>query len=93
MRETTIDSGYLKRIGMVGDYEQVELNCEICDREQFETILKKGKVGRTGEYGPINIVQCSHCGHVMLNPRFEKRFYLDFYRNVYKNNVGFFSYQ
>lgn len=89
MEQTPIDAAYLQAIGMSGDYKQTEANCEICGRYDFEPILKKGKIGKAGEYGPINIVQCRHCGHVMTNPRFEKKFYVDFYKTFYKDNVSY----
>jgi|GEM_PF-1500017 len=90
MESTDIDSDYLKQIGMTGrSYKQVHLRCEICDRDDFEPLLNKGKIGKTGQYGPINIRQCRHCGHVMMNPRFEKQFYADYYRDFYKDNVAY----
>lgn len=90
MKTLGIDAEYLKRIGMDGrNYQQVELDCEICGRRDFELVLKKGKIGKTGQYGPINITQCRHCGHVMINPRFEKQFYVDYYKDFYKDNVAY----
>jgi SAM-dependent methyltransferase len=90
--ESALDQAYLAAIGMTGkDYKQVMLDCEICGRRDFEPVLNKGKIGRAGEYGPINITQCRHCGHVMMNPRFEKQFYVDYYREHYKDNVAFHS--
>ena len=92
MEGPIVDQEYLEKIGMTGRaYRQVSLACEICDRRDFEPLLKKGKIGRAGEYGPINITQCRHCGHVMMNPRFEKQFYVDYYREHYKDNVAFHS--
>lgn len=90
MEATDIDSDYLQRIGMAGrSYKKVYLTCEICDRDEFVPLLNKGKIGKTGQYGPINIRQCRHCGHVMMNPRFEKQFYADYYRDFYKDNVAY----
>lgn len=90
MECTDIDSDYLQRIGMSGrSYKQVSLACEICHRDEFVPLLSKGKIGKTGQYGPINIRQCRHCGHVMMNPRFEKQFYVDYYRDFYKDNVAY----
>jgi len=90
MKTLGIDAEYLRQIGMDGrDYEQIDLNCEICGRHDFEPILHKGKIGKTGQYGPINITQCRHCGHVMMNPRFEKQFYVDYYKEFYKDNVAY----
>ncbi len=91
MQETKIDDEYLKLIGMDGKtYKQFDLDCEVCSRHEFEKILGKGRIGRVGEYGPINIMQCSYCGHVMINPRYESQFYIDYYRDHYKN-VGNFG--
>ena len=87
MNTNAINTDYLRKIGMDGDYKQVYLDCEVCGRDSFEPLMNKGKVGQPGQYGPISIVQCGHCGHVMVNPRFESRFYVDFYRDFYKENV------
>lgn len=90
MKSTDIDVEYLNRIGMHGrTYKQNHLPCEICGQDDFEKVLSKGKIGKTGEYGPINICQCRRCGHVMMNPRFEKQFYVDYYRDFYKDNVEY----
>ena len=90
MDNEKINIEYLKSIGMdQAVYKQINLDCEICERDDFTPILCKGKIGKTGQYGPINIVQCNHCGHVMVNPRFEKQFYIDFYKEFYKDNVAY----
>lgn len=89
-RNEMADDGYLKVIGMEGKrYEQKFITCEICGGEDFEQILNKGRIGRVGEYGPVNVVQCRRCGHVMLNPRYEPQFYVDYYREVYKRIGNF----
>lgn len=87
-----IDADYLAKIGL-GDrtYKRLDLDCEICGRHDYEKILNKGRIGRTGEYGPVSIVQCRHCGHVMMNPRYEAQFYKDYYAEVYKNVVANFG--
>jgi len=85
VRITEIDDEYLQLIGMNNkQYKQIELNCEVCGKNNFEKILSKGRVGKVGEYGPINIMQCTHCGHVMINPRYEPQFYIDYYKDHYK---------
>lgn len=90
IRESEIQDEYLNLIGMSGKkYTQYELNCEVCDRHDFVKILDKGRIGKVGEYGPINIMQCNHCGHVMINPRYESQFYIDYYRDRYKDIGNF----
>lgn len=90
MKEEFIKDGYLELIGMSGKrYRQVELDCEICGRFTFELILDKGRIGLPGQYGPVSIMQCRHCGHVMLNPRYEPQFYIDYYREIYKKIGNF----
>lgn len=65
------------------------LPCEICGKTSFVDILNKGKIGKTGEYGPLSIQQCDNCGHVMANPRFDKQYYIDYYTSHYKDNVEY----
>jgi SAM-dependent methyltransferase len=90
MQESEINEEYLRLIGMEGkNYKQVFLDCEICEKNDFEKILDKGRIGKVGEYGPVNIVQCRFCGHVMLNPRYESQFYVDYYKEVYKEIGNF----
>ena len=72
-------------------YKKIELDCEICERSEFKQILSKGRIGRSGEYGPISIRQCRHCGHVMMNPRYEDQFYIDYYNNYYRDSVANFG--
>ena len=82
---------YLKLIRMSdGHYKQIEIDCEICNRHDFELMLDKGRIGYHGQYGPISVMQCRYCGHVMLNPRYEPQFYIDYYQKVYKD-VGNFG--
>ena len=86
-----INDAYLRFIGMDGKkYKSISLDCEICGRNNFELIMNKGKIGHKGEYGPVSIVQCRYCGHVMMNPRFEAQFYIDYYKEFYKD-IGAFG--
>ena len=88
MKAEEVNIEYLKNIGMgQNDYQQIYLNCEICERNEFVPVLRKGKIGKPGQYGLISIVQCDYCGHVMVNPRFEKQFYVDYYKKFYKEHV------
>ena len=41
-----------------------KISCEICSYKNYTLIQSKGKVGKFGEYGNLNIVQCQKCGHV-----------------------------
>ena len=56
-----------------------KVSCEICSYKNYTVIQSKGKVGKFGEYGNLNIVQCQKCGHVFQ----EKK------RNIEKNKKFF----
>jgi len=43
-----------------------------------------GRIGSPGEYGPLPVQACVRCGLVMVNPRYERRFYRDYYRTCYR---------
>ena len=59
-----------------------EISCEICSCKKNSLIQSKGKVGKFGEYGKLNIIQCLKCGHVFQ----EKK------RSVEKNEKFFKRY-
>ncbi len=56
-----------------------ENNCEICSYEINKIIFNKGKVGKFGQYGNLNIIQCQKCGHI----------YQDKKRDLHDNNEFF----
>lgn len=56
-----------------------KVSCEICFSKNYSLIQSKGKVGKFGQYGNLNIVQCQRCGHVFQ----EKK------RNIEKNEEFF----
>ncbi len=76
---------YLEIIGMNGRYRPRTIPCEICDSRRFSLLQSKGRVGGPGVYGPLPVRVCGRCGFVMINPRYERRFYIDYYRKTYRH--------
>jgi len=73
-----------KELVMKDNYAKHLIRCEICDSEKFEVILSIGRTGGTGMYGELPVKGCERCGFVMVNPRYEKQYYIDYYREAYR---------
>ena len=56
-----------------------KVSCEICSSKNYSLIQSKGKVGKFGQYGDLNIIQCQKCGHVFQEEK----------RNIEKNKKFF----
>ena len=78
---------YLGHIGIENDnYKHEMVKCEICDSKEFTIIRDVISLGKN-TYGKLPIQACDKCGHIMQNPRFERRFYQDFYRIYYRQMI------
>lgn len=77
-------SEHLKAIGVSRRYRLRDVPCEICGGTRFALLQSKGRIGEPGVYGDLPIQGCRRCGFVMINPRYERRFYQDYYRNAYR---------
>jgi len=75
---------YFKSIGMTSDYKLSSIPCEVCDGKDFIDVLKKARIGGSGVYGDLPVKGCKRCGYIMINPRYEKQFYIDYYRRAYR---------
>ena len=63
--------------------------CEICNSKLFSQFQNYGKVGLTTEYGKISIRICLNCSFIMINPRYTKKFYVNYYKKKYgKKSLG-----
>jgi SAM-dependent methyltransferase len=58
--------------------------CEICDSTDLLPFQRYGRTAEPGTYGEMPVTICGRCGFKMQNPRFEDRFYLDYYSELYR---------
>lgn len=75
---------HLKTIGINGTYRLRLVPCEICGGRRFGLLQALGRIGTPGTYGPLPVRACGRCGFVMINPRYERRFYVEYYRRLYR---------
>ena len=75
---------HLKAIGMNGAYRLRLAACEVCGGRRFSLLQASGRIGTPGVYGPLPVRACGRCGFVMINPRYERRFYAEYYRTLYR---------
>ena len=75
---------YLDAIGITADYRKAMKPCEVCDGETFKLIQRRGRIAEAGVYGDLPIHACDRCGYAMQNPRYEDRFYQDYYERLYR---------
>ena len=60
------------------NYEFEKIVCNICKDDNCSKISSKGQFGF-----PTNVVLCKNCSLMYLNPRWNEKSYIDFYRNEY----------
>ncbi|MFC5474496.1 class I SAM-dependent methyltransferase [Paraherbaspirillum soli] len=77
---------YLRAVGMERDYTVVAHPCDLCGDSSFRSLVTEVDIGR-GQRWELPVVMCNSCGFVMQNPRFESRFYEDYYRKYYRVNL------
>ena len=75
---------HLDAIGMAADYRKTMKPCEVCDGETFKLIQQRGRIAEAGVYGDMPIYACQRCGYKMQNPRYEDKFYHDYYERLYR---------
>lgn len=75
---------HLQAIGMRGRYAVQDIPCEVCGGTEFVVLRSRGRVGEAGVYGDLPVAGCHRCGYVMVNPRYEARFYEEYYRSAYR---------
>tara|TARA_B100001093_G_scaffold463795_1_gene480142 strand:- start:2187 stop:3116 length:930 start_codon:yes stop_codon:yes gene_type:complete len=75
---------YLNKIGMNGNYSASKIPCEICSSEE-NTIIRENVSLGNNEYTKLPVVSCNNCGYIFQNPRFNEKFYDDFYSNKYRD--------
>jgi SAM-dependent methyltransferase len=77
---------YLDHIGMGYEYRSEFISCEICGEQEYTVIRETIDIGK-GVYGKFPVVACNTCGLLYQNPRFEKKFYDDYYSKYYRKVV------
>jgi 2-polyprenyl-3-methyl-5-hydroxy-6-metoxy-1,4-benzoquinol methylase len=74
---------YPSAVGLDGDFAPSLHPCDVCGATAFRTLVSEVDIG-SGRFWPLPIMQCSRCGFVMQNPRFERRFYEEYYNKYYR---------
>ena len=77
---------YLKHIQMETHYIVSDINCEICNCKENTVIRENISLGKD-LIGKLPVVACNNCGFLYQNPRFEEKFYEDFYSKNYRNVI------
>lgn len=75
---------HLEAIRIGRDYAKVMIPCEVCGGTHFSPLQTHGRIAEAGVYGMLNVVICDDCGFKMTNPRYEDRFYRDYYERLYR---------
>ena len=58
--------------------------CEICHSHNTKHFHARGRSEEPGTYGNVPVRVCNHCGHLMINPRYEDGFYKEYYELMYR---------
>lgn len=76
---------------MTSDYSKLQAQfrreikpCDLCGCADYDVLQKRGRVGKAGVYGDLQITICHQCGLKMQNPRFENAFYEAYYEKMYR---------
>lgn len=77
-------SEHLETIGLNRQYSKLMRPCEITNSTDFVLFQEYGRVGEPGVYGQMPVYICKTSGFKMLNPRYEDRFYKDYYEELYR---------
>jgi 2-polyprenyl-3-methyl-5-hydroxy-6-metoxy-1,4-benzoquinol methylase len=77
-------SKYLKFLKIKTKYIPKLRKCEICNSKNTK-ILQKKISWNNNKFGVLPVHCCLKCGFVFQNPRFSKKFYLEYYQNLYRN--------
>ena len=75
---------HLEAIRIGRDYKKVMIPCEVCGGSHFSPLQTHGRIAEAGVYGTLNVMICDGCGFKMTNPRYEDRFYQDYYERLYR---------
>lgn len=75
---------HLDAISIGKTYRTKMIPCEACGHSGFEALQSRGRIAEAGTYGDLRVVVCNSCGFKLINPRYEDRFYQDYYERLYR---------
>ena len=82
MNKTKIKK-YLNYLNVKKFHKMKFFRCEICNEKKTKLIQKKIS-WNNNNCGELPIHACVSCGFVFQNPRFDKEFYMNYYKNSYR---------
>ena len=83
MNQNEIDK-YLDFLKFKKSYKPSLKPCEICGSDNTKIFIKKISWNNK-KYGVLPIHCCNNCGMVFQNPRFNKNFYFNYYKKIYRD--------
>ena len=75
---------YLDYLKVKTKYKPSLKKCEICNSKKTK-ILQRKISWNNKKFGVLPVHCCLKCGFVFQNPRFSKNFYLEYYKNRYRD--------
>ena len=75
---------YLDYLKVKTKYKPSLKKCEICNSKKTK-ILQRKISWNNNKFGVLPVHCCLKCGFVFQNPSFSKNFYLEYYKNRYRN--------
>lgn len=86
MRKEKIKKNYLKYLGIKKKYLYKYINCEICSSKNLK-VLRTKISWNNNKFGILPVCCCLNCGFIFQNPRFEEKFYKNFYSDYYRKKI------
>ena len=83
MNKTEIKK-YLKYLNFDKFYPVTYKKCEICNSKKTKLIQRKIS-WNNNKFGILPVHVCTNCGFVFQNPRFSKKFYMEYYKKAYRD--------
>lgn len=77
---------YLEHLEMKGRYTAQDVPCEVCGSRENTVIRDVISIGRDA-FGKLPVIACNRCGYLYQSPRFNRKFYDDYYTKHYRNVV------
>ncbi len=77
---------YLAHLGMEGEYSAEDVPCEVCGCAETTVVREIISIGKD-TFGKLPVVACNRCGFLYQSPRFNRKFYDDYYTKFYRNIV------
>jgi len=74
---------YLDNVGITEGISSSDVVCEICGNESYKTMVDEVEIN-PNVFGKLPVVGCTNCHYIYQNPRFNKKFYEDYYDKYYR---------